>query len=88
MIHRTLSSPYSRSSSRRTRGALVPLVRLVTAAALSLMVIALPAHSEGNASAASNDSAIPSLKGKRIGITAIGTDHYWDLKAYQARSTR
>ena len=24
-----------------------------------------------------------SLKGKTIGITAIGTDHYWDLKAYQ-----
>ncbi len=81
MIHRTRFSPYS--SSRRTRGAVAPLVRLVTAAALSLMVIALPAHSEGNASAASSDSAIPSLKGKRIGITAIGTDHYWDLKAYQ-----
>ncbi len=24
-----------------------------------------------------------SLKGKTIGITAVGTDHYWDLKAYQ-----
>lgn len=24
-----------------------------------------------------------SLKGKRIGISAIGTDHYWDLMAYQ-----
>ncbi len=24
-----------------------------------------------------------SLKGKRIGITVAGTDHYWDLKAYQ-----
>jgi len=27
--------------------------------------------------------AAMSLKGKTIGITAIGTDHYWDLKAYQ-----
>jgi ribose transport system substrate-binding protein len=26
-----------------------------------------------------------SLKGKTIGITAIGTDHYWDLKAYQGQ---
>lgn len=28
---------------------------------------------------------IPSLKGKRIGITVAGTDHYWDLKAYQGQ---
>jgi ribose transport system substrate-binding protein len=28
---------------------------------------------------------VPSLAGKRIGITVIGTDHYWDLKAYQAQ---
>ncbi|WDD92205.1 sugar ABC transporter substrate-binding protein [Burkholderia sp. FERM BP-3421] len=28
-------------------------------------------------------TAPPSLKGKRIGISAVGTDHYWDLKAYQ-----
>lgn len=26
-----------------------------------------------------------SLKGKRIGISAIGTDHYWDLMAYQGQ---
>lgn len=26
-----------------------------------------------------------SLKGKRIGITAVGTDHYWDLRAYQGQ---
>jgi ribose transport system substrate-binding protein len=25
------------------------------------------------------------LKGKTIGITVIGTDHYWDLRAYQAQ---
>ena len=27
----------------------------------------------------------PSLAGKRIAISATGTDHYWDLKAYQAQ---
>ena len=26
-----------------------------------------------------------SLKGKTIGITVIGTDHYWDLRAYQGQ---
>jgi ribose transport system substrate-binding protein len=25
----------------------------------------------------------PTLKGKRIGISVAGTEHYWDLKAYQ-----
>lgn len=50
---------------------------LATAAAASLTV--------GLASAALADDAPAdlSLKGKTIGITAIGTDHYWDLKAYQ-----
>jgi alkanesulfonate monooxygenase SsuD/methylene tetrahydromethanopterin reductase-like flavin-dependent oxidoreductase (luciferase family) len=28
---------------------------------------------------------VPSLAGKRIGITVIGTDHHWDIKAYQAQ---
>ncbi len=28
---------------------------------------------------------IPSLAGKRIGITTVGTSHYWDLRAYQAQ---
>jgi ribose transport system substrate-binding protein len=26
-----------------------------------------------------------SLAGKKIGITAIGTDHDWDLRAYQGQ---
>lgn len=26
-----------------------------------------------------------SLKGKTIGVTVIGTDHYWDLRAYQGQ---
>lgn len=28
---------------------------------------------------------MPSLAGKRIAISATRTDHYWDLKAYQAQ---
>ncbi len=28
---------------------------------------------------------VPSLAGKRIGITTVGTSHYWDLKAYQGQ---
>jgi ribose transport system substrate-binding protein len=35
--------------------------------------------------AAAQAQDIPSLKGKRIGITVIGTEHYWDLKAYQGQ---
>jgi ribose transport system substrate-binding protein len=36
------------------------------------------------ARAAADATGAPlSLRGKRIGITAVGTDHYWDLKAYQ-----
>ncbi|PKH26245.1 sugar ABC transporter substrate-binding protein [Enterobacterales bacterium CwR94] len=33
----------------------------------------------------SAEENIPSLAGKRIGITVAGTDHYWDLKAYQGQ---
>lgn len=45
----------------------------------SAILMALPAQAENN------DSDVPSLKGKRIGITVAGTDHYWDLKAYQGQ---
>src|SRR3954463_9378754 len=45
------------------------------------------AHAQGETPAAAstgdNAAPVPSLKGKRIGITVAGTDHYWDLKAYQ-----
>lgn len=30
-------------------------------------------------------SDVPSLKGKTIGISVVGTDHYWDLMAYQGQ---
>ncbi|WP_421504500.1 sugar ABC transporter substrate-binding protein [Erwinia rhapontici] len=45
----------------------------------SAILMALPAQAENN------DADVPSLKGKRIGITVAGTDHYWDLKAYQGQ---
>ncbi|NWA39201.1 sugar ABC transporter substrate-binding protein [Pseudomonas reactans] len=53
---------------------------LKTSAALvasAMLLLTLPAHAD--------DQDVPSLKGKRIGITVAGTDHYWDLKAYQGQ---
>lgn len=74
MIRRLFSS-----APRRASSALAPLI---AAATLALSSIAPFAHAQ-DARNANDGSAIPSIKGKRIGITAIGTDHYWDLKAYQ-----
>ncbi|PLR31449.1 sugar ABC transporter substrate-binding protein [Chimaeribacter californicus] len=45
----------------------------------SAILLALPAQAN------ESDAGVPSLKGKRIGITVAGTDHYWDLKAYQGQ---
>jgi ribose transport system substrate-binding protein len=42
-----------------------------------------PAKSPGVAVESASDPTLP-LKGKTIGITVIGTDHYWDLRCYQA----
>ena len=39
----------------------------------------------GDAAPASEIDPKLSLKGKTIGITVIGTDHYWDLRSYQAQ---
>src|SRR6201993_5001383 len=39
-----------------------------------------------SATAAGNtDTNGLSLQGKKVGITVIGTDHYWDLRAYQGQ---
>lgn len=39
-----------------------------------------------SATAAGNtDTSGLSLQGKKVGITVIGTDHYWDLRAYQGQ---
>ncbi|PEH81010.1 sugar ABC transporter substrate-binding protein [Burkholderia gladioli] len=54
----------------------------IAVAAALVVPLALPAPS-AQAQAAPDNAPVPSLKGKRIGITAAGTDHYWDLKAYQ-----
>src|ERR1700760_3652176 len=35
--------------------------------------------------AAAEDGPALSLAGKKIAVSATGTDHYWDLKAYQAQ---
>ncbi|QWA09168.1 sugar ABC transporter substrate-binding protein [Sodalis ligni] len=43
------------------------------------ILFALPSLAEQQ----NND--VPSLKGKHIGITVAGTEHYWDLKAYQGQ---
>jgi len=43
------------------------------------VLLAQPALAENTA------GDVPSLQGKRIGITVAGTEHYWDLKAYQGQ---
>ncbi|AIO69064.1 sugar ABC transporter substrate-binding protein [Burkholderia oklahomensis] len=62
---------------------LPPLARLLStlfAAALAAGVAAASAH----AAPPEQPARAPlSLAGKRIGITVAGTDHYWDLQAYQ-----
>jgi ribose transport system substrate-binding protein len=62
---------------------LYPTLKTLAAAVLAIAATGtfLTAHAQGDTAAA--DAPVPSLKGKRVGITAVGTDHYWDLKAYQ-----
>jgi ribose transport system substrate-binding protein len=45
---------------------------------------ATPSPSPEVTAGSDSDSKL-SLKGKTIGITVIGTDHYWDLRCYQAQ---
>lgn len=47
------------------------------AAAVLALAVALTAYAD--------DATVPSLKGKRIAISVTGTDHYFDLKAFQAQ---
>ncbi len=60
-------------SMNMSRRATVKLAAL--AAALSVLPMAAHADSDEGLS----------LKGKTIGISAVGTDHNWDLKAYQGQ---
>ncbi len=46
--------------------------------------LALPAAARAQANAAPA-AGLPSLKGRTIAISAAGTDHFFDLKAYQAQ---
>jgi ribose transport system substrate-binding protein len=47
--------------------------------------VALAANAVSRVPSARADDAPLSLAGKKIAISATGTDHYWDLKAYQAQ---
>ena len=49
------------------------------------MALAVSTGLTGAAWAGAHAQDAPSLKGKRVGITVIGTEHYWDLKAYQGQ---
>ena len=51
----------------------------------ALMGLAVTSSLTAGALAVAHAQDVPSLKGKRIGITVIGTEHYWDLKAYQGQ---
>jgi ribose transport system substrate-binding protein len=51
----------------------------------ALMGLAVTTSLTAGALAVAHAQDVPSLKGKRIGITVIGTEHYWDLKAYQGQ---
>jgi ribose transport system substrate-binding protein len=51
----------------------------------ALLSLAVTTGLAGIAAAGAQAQDVPSLKGKRIGITVIGTEHYWDLKAYQGQ---
>jgi len=66
--------------AKNNKTKIVSLIKASLAALVaSVIFMALPAQAENN------DADVPSLKGKRIGITVAGTDHYWDLKAYQGQ---
>ena len=58
-----------RGHSRRRGAMLAPML------AIMALAVAPAARADG----------VPSLAGKRVGITVAGTEHYWDLKAYQGQ---
>jgi ribose transport system substrate-binding protein len=64
------------------------IARIISSRALLRAGLCLSALLLGPALARAADAPVDpgmSLAGKRIGITAIGTDHYWDLRAYQGQ---
>jgi len=61
-------------SSLKTHEAFRRQVLAILAALLTSAAFCTPAAAD-----------VPSLKGKRIGISVAGTEHYWDLKAYKGQ---
>ena len=57
-------------------------------ATVTVTAAAQAAAAGGSASSGSASSAaavdVPSLAGKKIGISIVGTDHYWDRNAYES----
>ncbi|AOJ07120.1 sugar ABC transporter substrate-binding protein [Burkholderia mayonis] len=62
---------------------LPPLARLLSTLFVTALAVGIAAASAHAAPPEQPDRAPLSLAGKRIGITVAGTDHYWDLQAYQ-----
>jgi ribose transport system substrate-binding protein len=56
---------------------------LKTALAASATLIASMAFAQDNPESGNED--VPSLEGKTVGVTVIGTDHHWDLMAYRGQ---
>jgi ribose transport system substrate-binding protein len=85
------SDPVLRSNRVSLRASYSPLFRLVLGVTLSANFYwATSEMSRADAGSATPAPTLPadeglSLKGKTIGITVIGTDHYWDLRAYQGQ---
>ncbi len=71
----------SREQWRRQRRVLISCTLL---AAVGFLTIGRPTQADDTPPANEIDPKL-SLKGKTIGITVIGTDHYWDLRSYQAQ---
>jgi ribose transport system substrate-binding protein len=86
LAERPGSTLLSREAHARERRALV-LGVLLGAAFLTVGPPAWAGDATPAPSPASETEIDPklSLKGKTIGITVIGTDHYWDLRSYQAQ---
>jgi ribose transport system substrate-binding protein len=59
-------------------------INLLAISGASAAAEATPTKSPEVTAESDSDSKLP-LKGKTIGITVIGTDHYWDLRCYQAQ---
>ena len=76
------TAPVTRT--QRTKPLRRPFTRLARIAAAASAAIGLTLGFASLSHAADDDASL-SLKGKRIAISVTGTDHYFDLKAYEAQ---